>query len=222
MKLRKNKFIKTIALLLVFTLIFQEIAGAEGFSFLTRKSDLQPQYFSGPINNPVLQHESYIKFTLKYILEDVVRDIDSCKRRIFDHRLVPGMGFVFDFRKDPRNDHDGKRKENGNWVIPCAVGDTGAIRQKHVYQWPYEAIVNEGKEVLYIRKRGEKREPPADVAPQPDISEKARTIRQRFLKIVLDNGRVLSATEAAAILEAARSWDSHQAGEWNVPDEVMA
>ncbi|MBD3425610.1 MAG: hypothetical protein GF409_00080, partial [Candidatus Omnitrophica bacterium] len=157
MNLRKSKLIKIIAIILIFTLLSEEIARADGFSLFAPKDKLQPQYFSGPINN-ILQHENYIKFTLQYILENSVSEIAENQRRIFDHKLVPGKGFVFDFREDRKNSENGKRKEGSNWVIPCAIGDIDEIREEHVYRWPYEAIVNEDKEVLRIRKRGEKRE----------------------------------------------------------------
>lgn len=157
MKIRKSRSLKAVAVALVLTLLVQEIAGAEAFSLLVRKSDLQPQYFSYPIDNPVLLHENYIKFTLKYILENLVADIGDNERRIFDQKLIPGIGIVFDFREQPDGIHDGKRKEGPNWVIPCAIGDIDEIREQGLYRWPYEAVVNDDKEVLFIRIAGEMR-----------------------------------------------------------------
>ncbi|MBN2453837.1 MAG: hypothetical protein JXB40_06255, partial [Candidatus Omnitrophica bacterium] len=72
--------------------------------------------------------------------------LEDCQRRVFEHRLIRGIGFVFDFR--------GKYAEAGNWVIPCALGDAREIRDKRTYRWEYEAIVNGQKEILYVRKKG--------------------------------------------------------------------
>jgi multidrug efflux pump subunit AcrA (membrane-fusion protein)/outer membrane protein TolC len=150
---KKHKWIiKTISCLLIFTLLSEEIARAEFFSLLTKKSDLQPQYFADPIDDPALQNESYIKFTLQYILENMVHDMGSFDKRIFDQKLIDGKGFVFNFREDPQDANKGKRKEGENWVIPCVIGDMDEIRHTRFYSWPYEAVVSKNKEVLYIRE----------------------------------------------------------------------
>jgi len=150
---KKHKWIiKTISCLLIFTLLSEEIARAEFFSLLTKKSDLQPQYFADPIDDPALQNESYIKFTLQYILENMVHDMGSFDKRIFDQKLIDGKGFVFNFREDPQDANKGKRKEGENWVIPCVIGDMDEIRHTRFYRWPYEAVVSKNKEVLYIRE----------------------------------------------------------------------
>ncbi|MFH1877205.1 MAG: DEAD/DEAH box helicase, partial [Candidatus Omnitrophota bacterium] len=156
MKRRKSKFIKCVSVLLVLALLSEEIAGADGFSFLSRKNNLQPQYFSTPIlkpeNYPGLLEENRIKFTLQYILENMVPRIDKFRRRIFDNTLSPGMGFVFDFREASDGVHAGKRREGDNWVIPCAIGDRKDIRRNGVYRWTYEVVVNDDKEILRVRK----------------------------------------------------------------------
>ncbi|MBD3380224.1 MAG: hypothetical protein GF408_07170, partial [Candidatus Omnitrophica bacterium] len=150
-QLKKNKIIKVIAVILIFTLVCEEIARADGFSFLANKSDLQPQYFSHPMST-LLRQENSLKFTLEYILKSVVPDIEECKRRIYDQKLVPGKGFVFDFRGKKKITVQAGKGKKQHWVIPCAVGDIEEIRKDNLYRWPYEAIVSSDKKILYIRE----------------------------------------------------------------------
>ena len=102
MKILKSIQFKIIASLLVVTLVSEEIAQAGDFFCSKPADNLQVQSFAAPIENPILLHTNYIKFTLGYILNRVP-DIENCNRRYFEHRLINGIGFVFDFRADPAN-----------------------------------------------------------------------------------------------------------------------
>jgi hypothetical protein len=154
MKILKSIQFKIIASLLVVTLVSEDIAQAGDFFCSKPADNLQVQSFAAPIENPILLHTNYIKFTLGYILNRVP-DIENCNRRYFEHRLINGIGFVFDFRADPANPGKGRRLEGENWIIPCALGDANEIRKMRVYRWPYEAVVGGDKKILGVRRRGE-------------------------------------------------------------------
>ncbi|MBF0252970.1 MAG: hypothetical protein HQL29_04055 [Candidatus Omnitrophica bacterium] len=212
--MKKNIFIKIIAIAVVCTLLSQDIVNAEGLSRLRQRNNLQPQLFSAPIDSVVMKHESYIKYALQYILNSLVKDIDHDGRRIFDHKLAPGFGFVFDFREDPKNEYNGKRREGDNWIIPCAVGAIDEIIMNRSYKWPYEAIVNKDKEILSIRIKGEKKEIQL-------YKNKDREIRKLFFISILAGSRVLSVKEAKKLLESAKEWDIEQAKKYNITPDLL-
>ena len=150
---------KLIAALLVVTLLSEEIAQAEGFSWQSRPNNLQTQSFTNPISNPALLLENKIRMSLEYILIKV-RDVGAFEGRFFDHdfdrKLNPNISIVFNLRKNRKNPENGKRQEGASWVIPFAIGDKSEVLKKRIY-WAYEAVVNDKNEIIDIRIKGEKK-----------------------------------------------------------------